>query len=45
MQQDFQCQMLIEQEIRTKNEQVLNTIRQIEYLSRQKDEELAVLHK
>ena len=28
MQQDFQCQMLIEQEIRTKNEQVLNTVRQ-----------------
>jgi hypothetical protein len=27
LQQDFQCQMLIEQEIRTKNEQVLNTVR------------------
>lgn len=45
MQQDFQCQMLIEQEIRTKNEQVLNTVRQLEYVSRQKDEELQAQRK
>lgn len=37
--------MLIEQEIRTKNEQVLNTVRQLEYVNRQKDEELQAQRK
>ena len=45
LQQDFQCQMIIEQELRTKSEQSLNQIRQQEFLLRQKQEETATIRK
>lgn len=37
---EFQSHLQIEQDLRNKNEVLLNTSRQVEFLNRQKDEEL-----
>lgn len=45
LQSDFQGRVLVEQEIRTKNEHVLSTVRQIELVSGQKDQQLQEMRK